>query len=102
MMCQLVLQYSGTTMSDFDHLVELEDVLEEELGPWAEVDGHDFGRGEMNIFLLTEHPVRTFELAMSLLERIGSLSGLRAGYREVEGEGYTALWPVGLDHFTVT
>ena len=43
-------------MDDFDQLVILEDKLIEELGSVATVDGHDFGSGEFNIFVLTDEP----------------------------------------------
>jgi len=98
---QLVLQCRGTTMSDFDHLVQLETALEEFLGPGADVDGHDFGSGEMNLFIITDHPVETFESVLPLLEREGCLASLRAGYREIKGEKFTVLWPLGLDSFRI-
>ena len=53
---QLVLQFEPNTMDDFDQLVILEGKLIEELGSVATVDGHDFGSGEFNIFVLTDEP----------------------------------------------
>ena len=47
-------------MEDFDRLVALEDRLIEELGEVATVDGHDFGSGEFNIFVLTDDPSTVF------------------------------------------
>jgi len=57
---QLVLQFGGNTLSDYNEMVELEDLLIENLGKSAEVDGHDCGSGETNIFILTSDPARTF------------------------------------------
>jgi len=55
MKCQLVLQFTAASMEDFDRLV-LEDSLIQELEGLATVDGHDFGMGEFNIFILTDDP----------------------------------------------
>ena len=54
---QLVLQFTADSMEDFDRLVALEDKLIEEMDDVATVDGHDFGSGEFNIFILTDDPV---------------------------------------------
>jgi hypothetical protein len=54
---QLVLQFAADSLVDFDRLVALEDRLIEELGQLAMVDGHDFGLGQFNIFVLTDDPV---------------------------------------------
>jgi hypothetical protein len=98
---QLVIQFSGKSMDDFDHLIEIEDTLEENLTGDCEVDGHDFGSGEMNIFILTEEPVETFMQTKSLLDH-DDLSNMKAAYRDIEAEKFTILWPKGLTKFVVT
>jgi len=58
---QLVLQFRATDMLKFDELVALEEVLTRNLSPASDVDGHDFGAGEFNIFVRTDHPVETLK-----------------------------------------
>ena len=53
---QLVLQFSADSLTDYDRLVSLEDKLIEELSGSANIDGHDFGSGEFNIFILSDEP----------------------------------------------
>ena len=49
---QLVLQLPATSGEDFDELIAIEDAMEITFaGLPHEVDGHDFGSGEMNIFI---------------------------------------------------
>jgi len=38
---QLVLQFRGDTLEDYDEMIALENELIEELGNSADVDGHD-------------------------------------------------------------
>jgi hypothetical protein len=51
---QLVLQFRAESVQEFGELVVLEDLLIEKLPEDSEVDGHDFGCGEFNIFILTD------------------------------------------------
>ena len=62
---QLVLQYADTDMS-YDELVSLEAALEAQLSQFAEVDGHDYGSGEGNIFILTDDPQGTFKALLTV------------------------------------
>jgi hypothetical protein len=100
---QLVIQFLGETEDDFEHLIDLEDELEEKLIGESEVDGHDFGSGEMNIFILSDEPIEAFSQIQSLLT--GShynLSNMKAAYRDIEAESFTILWPDHLTEFVVT
>ena len=97
---QLVIQFSGESEGDFDRLIELEDELEELLSDESEVDGHDFGSGEMNIFILTNEPSGTFEQVKSALTK-KDLSTMKAAYRDIESENFSILWPKGLAEFVV-
>ena len=92
---QLVLQFRGDSLADFDAMVALEDDLAEELGDSADVDGHDFGSGTGNIFIFTSDPAVTFQRVRPVLERTEQLQAVTAAYREVEGERYTVIWPEG-------
>jgi hypothetical protein len=51
---QLVLQFQAESVQEFDELVVLEELLVKKLPLDSEVDGHDFGSGEFNIFILTQ------------------------------------------------
>jgi dihydroxyacetone kinase DhaKLM complex PTS-EIIA-like component DhaM len=98
----LVLQWAGSSSTDFEELVKMEDALEEALGDYASVDGHDLGSGEMNIFIATEHPNRAFEDARTILDGWLLWGAVRAAYRHVRGASYTLLWPPELRSFKVS
>jgi hypothetical protein len=98
---QLVLQFTTTSLglADLDTLVRFEEELISHLPAFAQVDGHDSGRGELNIFIMTDHPAETFEAAevlrnLKLPEHVPF-----AAYREVLGEDYIVLWPPGQTKF---
>jgi hypothetical protein len=90
---QLVLQFRGDSLADYDAMVALENELISELGNSAMVDGHDVGSGEVNIFIITADPVRTFRQSRLVLERKRCLGAVTAAHRSVEGEEYTVIWP---------
>jgi hypothetical protein len=96
---QLVLQWSGSSQEDHDAVVTMTDDLEHALGDAADVDGWDFGSGEMNIFIYTDEPQAALGPAKAVLEAHGRVSGLRAAYRDVEGDDFTVLWPETLASF---
>lgn len=77
----------------------LETILIEKLGEIAAVDGHDFGLGKFNIFVLTDNPAGAFTQAhqITLEQRIPN--ELRSAYRRMDGEDYVALWPLSLIDF---
>ena len=100
---QLVFQFRGDALEDFDAMVALEDELIAELGDSAKVDGHDIGSGETNIFIFTSDPAQTFRQARPVLERKQSLQSVTAAYRRVDGEQFTVIWPEGSqEKFVVT
>jgi hypothetical protein len=88
-----VLQFPGDSLEDYDAMVALEDALIEALPDAAKVDGHDVGSGEVNIFIFTDEPRKTFQQARSVLEMHGRLSAMTAAYRPSNGEDYTVIWP---------
>jgi len=92
---QLVLQFRGDTLADYDTMVALEDRLIEDLGHSAKVDGHDCGSGETNIFIHTSDPAATFWVVRQTLQRDGKLDTVRAAYRDIAGDSYTVIWPEG-------
>ena len=103
MQYQLTLQIRGDSLDDYDAMIALEDELAEELGDSADIDGHDVGSGETNIFILTSDPVATFCRMKPVLERTRHLQAVTVAYREVKGERYTVIWPEGSqEKFTVS
>jgi hypothetical protein len=90
---QLVLQLPGTTQSDFDLLIELEESLVEIMESAGHaVDGHDFGSGTMNIFIDTNDPAAAFLLAKRAVNPADHPL-LKAAYRSFEEDDYHLIWP---------
>lgn len=90
---QLVLQFRGSWLSDLDKAAALEEALVTALGDSANVDGHDIGDGETNIFIITTDPEGTFRRAMPALKRKKVLQAVMAAYRRVDGEQFAVIWP---------
>lgn len=82
-------------------MIALEDAVITGIGDLGTVDGHDMGSGEMNIFVLTDRPERTFERIKSIPKVARNLKKLRVAYRTIDGDKYTAIYPEGLKHFAV-
>jgi hypothetical protein len=66
-----------------------------------EVDRHDVGLCEVNIFIHTDDPKISFREAAKILGEQEYWSQVRAAYREVTGSEYTILWPEGISEFSV-
>lgn len=98
-----MLQFPCNSMEQFDAVVGLEDALIAELPEgMADVDGHDAGSGEANIFILTAEPNETFEHARAVVNKTSGLARvLRAAYRQLDTEEYSVLWPPGETRFVV-
>jgi hypothetical protein len=97
----LVLQWPGDSGTDFDALISMEGRVDAALGRYASVDGHDFGSGEMNIFIDTDRPAEAFADAANALREDPRWGDLRAAYREAGGGPYEILWPRTLHKFSV-
>lgn len=99
----LVLQWPATSEADFDALIAMEDLLDADL-PDAHgfVDGHDFGTGEMNIFVHTDRPLEAFQDAMTLLGPDPRWNDVRAAYRPTDGDRYVVIWPKSLEVFSMS
>lgn len=99
---QLVLQFEAEKPNDFDDLVRIEDMLRDVLAQRANVDGHDVGAGQFNIFIFTGAPEETFRRAQALLSTHGRSRKFKAAYREPEAEEFVILWPLDLSVFNIT
>ena len=91
----LIIQLPGDSPADLDTLLALESQLEPVLGSGAEVDGHDIGACQGNIFVLTDSPADTFAHIQPLLRQNGLLGSARIAYRNLEDGEFTVLWPEG-------
>ena len=68
----------------------------------AEIDGHDIGSGEVNIFIHSNNPTNTLTLVKVILEEEGiNLEHIKVAYREIGGNLYISLWPENLGDFKV-
>lgn len=99
---QLILQLPTSSIEDYDELVALEEIIIKGLGNLGKGDGHDAGSGEMNIFILTDHPQVAFAKINSLLAKGGFImSNLKVAYRIIGSNKFTILHPAGLTHFAI-
>ncbi len=98
----LALQWDATKESDYDDLIAAEDKLINGLKGGAQVDGHDMGSGEMNIFIATDNPIQAFEDSKNALGSLQLWPGVRAAYRETTSDHYSIIWPQHLASFTVS
>ena len=98
---QLVLQFPSSSINEYDAFVEIEDLLAENLKSGSEIDGHDIGSDEFNIFILTDNPQESFGQVKTIVGGRPHWRGARVAYREVDGSRYTILWPNGLTEFSV-
>jgi hypothetical protein len=92
-MYQLVLQLPTDALFEVSELVALEDRLIAILRNSAEVDGHDMGSGEANIFVRTGTPAQTFEVIKPVLKEFAVLDRVTAAYRGEKGQDYAVIWP---------
>lgn len=100
---QLVLQFPCHTIEDYDALIEFEDKLIDSvaLRGMVNVDGHDSGSSEMNLFLHTNDPAESFRKIMAHVES-PLLNEMKAGFRELNQEAdYQPIWPEQLTEFTI-
>ena len=97
---QLVIQFPEE-LYDLDWIADIEDRLDESLID-AEVDGHDIGNGEVNIFIHANNPIDTLTTVKNLLkeEKVG-LENIKIAYREINADVYIPLWPKDLKEFEV-
>jgi hypothetical protein len=98
---QLVFQLRGSSQIDFEEMISLEKELRSEIGDLGEVDGHDMGQGEMNIFVLTTSPIRCFESVRFLPRLERAMPRLKVAFRPLDSDDYEVLHPPGLYRFTV-
>jgi hypothetical protein len=98
---QLILQLPGSSIRDYDAMIKLENCIIDGLENLGEVDGHDMGSGEMNIFVHTDNPKLAFEKIKSLIGIKDFMPELKAAFRNVSEDNYTILYPAWFTHFKI-
>ncbi|WP_417385341.1 ABC transporter [Gimesia sp.] len=99
---QLVLQFKGAVIPDYDSLVDLESVLIDEIQVDGKtiIDGHDFGSSEMNLFMTVDDPDQVLSQIRTKIQH-PLMSRFKAGYRDVSEDRFHAMWPETLHEFSV-
>jgi hypothetical protein len=98
---QLVIQFLVIEDFDFDAVIALETKLMLEMGEGYIVDGHDFGVGEVNIFIQTDNPEAGYAKALDMVS-VNLISTLRAAYRAEGTDEFIWLYPVNnQDKFSI-
>ena len=98
----LVIQWTSLLLKDYDDMVEVEGLLIDGLSELHEVDGHDVGANEVNIFIHTDSPVNAFEEVKHILSSTAYWAGARLAYRNISESEYVILWPKDLRTFKIT
>ena len=98
---QLVLQFSTEGPQDFEDLVNLEKLIAQGLPVDSDLDGHDMGSGEFNIFVLTDRPEECFRAAQNILQLHNGFRAFKAAYRQIGQDDFVSLWPANSDPFTI-
>ena len=91
---ELVIKFWRASLQDETFLATVEDDLREALGDAVNVDGYDISAKEINLFVQTGDPRHSFRRAKDVLERLGVVQGVSAGFRLVGGAGFTSVWPL--------
>ena len=82
-------------------MIAFEEAIAKRLASLGNVDGHDAGSGEMNIFILTDRPALAFDQIRPLFAENQLASHLKAAYRAVDEDKYRILYPTDLTQFDV-
>jgi hypothetical protein len=91
---QLVIKLWRSSLSQEGFLGSLQADLKQALGDTVELEGHDVGAKEINLFMLTNEPRHAFRKAKDVLAARGVENGLSAAYRLNGGAQFTSLWPL--------
>src|SRR5262245_37179182 len=92
---ELVIKFWKQPLPDKALMAAISAGLESALGRTAELDGYDVKEGEINLFVKTDDPRRTFRHVKKVLESKGIEEGFSAASRLVGGAKFTSIWPVG-------
>jgi hypothetical protein len=90
---QLVIKFWRKSLEDETFLPAIQGELKGVLGDAAELDGYDVSDDEINLFVLTSDPRRSFRRIKAVLENRSIDRGVSAAYRLVGGAQFTSIWP---------
>ena len=91
---QLVIKFWRKSLEDETFLPAIQSELKDVLGDAAELDGYDVSDNEINLFVLTSDPKRSFRRINAVLEKRGIVQGVSAASRLVGGAHFTSIWPL--------
>ena len=91
---QLVIKFWRKSLEDEAFLPAIQSELKDVLGDAAELDGYDVSDNEINLFVLTSDPKRSFRRINAVLEKRGIVQGVSAASRLVGGAHFTSIWPL--------
>jgi hypothetical protein len=97
-----VIQWGSDSLEDFDAMVRAEEALCDRLTGRHQVDGHDIGSGEMNIFIFTDDVQAAFAEVKAVLQAESRWEGVRVAWRPTAGERHAVPWPESLREFKVS
>jgi hypothetical protein len=98
---ELVLQWPSTSKVGFEEMIKIEDTLTHALGSHSEVEGHEWGAGEFDIFIDTDDPMEAFKKIKQVLQGSDAWADLRVAYRDEAEPEYTIIWPENLKYFNL-
>lgn len=99
MKSQLVLQWCEPNLPDFDQLIAIEESLIAVIDQYGEIDGHDVGAGQCDIFIETHEPMICFDALRLACGGESWFATLAAGYRRLDEQAYKPVWPAGMVSF---
>ena len=91
---QLVIKLWRGSLSEEGFLTSIQDQMNQALGDLVELEGHDVSPKDVNLFMLTDDPRRSFRKAKDVLGKLGVENGVSAAYRLNGGAQFTSLWPL--------
>ena len=93
MQSQLVLKFRRPAL-DNAGVFALEASLAQTLADSAEMDGHNAGTSDIDVFIITSDPASTFRRCKPVLEPLQLLDRVVAAHRFVGGLRFKVIWPL--------
>ena len=88
----LVIQFAVDKNVDLNSLTEIEETIIDSIDPKHEIDGHDFGVNEFNIFIYTNDPHDASSQVKRTI-RSKKHKQMKIAYRLSNGEEYKIIYP---------
>lgn len=91
---QLVLRFRKAAFDTPAAVHALERELTEALGGKAQLDGHDTGQRDIDLFMVSEEPDSAFRRCKPALEKLSLLDKVVVAHRLEGGARFKVLWPL--------